>query len=130
MRNAITLIEAEPAAARRLDFLAFWIGLASLLLAALGILAMTWIATRDRLRETGALRALCARREDIFRQFAYEAGTLDLVGTAAGVMLGWASFMLLARAADLPYRFDLDAALIAVLVALTLNIAFVCWPAL
>lgn len=129
VRNAITLIDAELGAARRLDFLTLWVGLASLLLAALGILAMAWISTRDRLREIGTLRALGARRQDIFRQFAYEAGTLALIGTAAGVMLGWASSLSLARAAELPYRFDVSAAVIAVLVALTLNIAFVCWPA-
>lgn len=130
VRNAMTLIEAELASAQRLDFLTLWISLATLLLAALGILAMAWISTRDRLREIGTLRALGARRSDIFLQFAFEAGALALIGTTIGLALGAASSVLLARIAQLPYLFDLGTALIAAVVALTFNVAFACWPAL
>lgn len=129
VRNAITLIDAELASARRLGFLTAWISLATLLLAGVGILAMAWIATRDRIREIGTLRALGAERSDIFRQFALEASLLALIGTLVGWLLGWAASVLLERITGLPYLFDVTTAVVATLIALAVNVTFACWPA-
>lgn len=129
VRNSITLIEAELDSAKRLEFLGLWISLATLSLAGLGILAMSWIGTHERFREIGTLRALGATRGDIFQQLVFESGSLALLGTVAGVLLGWSGSVMMSQVFDFPYRFDSGTATLAVLVSAGLNVGFACWPA-
>lgn len=130
VQNQKTLIDTQLAASRRLTFFVRWIGLSALLVAGLGVLAMAWIAVRDRTREIGTRRALGATAGDVFLQFAYEAGVLASLGVLLGLLLGWAASQLLARLAALPFVFDGGNALLALAVALLLNLLFAGWPAL
>jgi len=65
------------------------------------LLASTWVFCfliqlavfammfNERLRETGMLRALGARRRDVMRLFMTEAGLIVVSGSLAGVGVGW-----------------------------------------
>jgi len=62
----------------------------SLLVGAIGILTVMWIAVRERTSEVGLLRAIGASRLQVAGLFLAEAAAVALVGGAAGVALGLA----------------------------------------
>ena len=61
------------------------IGAISLLVGAIGILTMMWIAVGERTSEIGLLKALGATRDDVRNLFLAEAALLSAVGGAAGI---------------------------------------------
>lgn len=64
------------------------IGAISLLVGAIGILTMMWIAVGERTAEIGLLKALGATRGQIARLFLLEAALLSVVGGGVGVAVG------------------------------------------
>ncbi len=128
--NQKTLVDAQLQAASQLAFFVRWIGLSALMMSGLGVLAMAWIAVRDRTREIGTRRALGATAADVFLQFAGEAAALAALGAIAGLGLGWGVSRLVAARAQLPFVFEFDTAALALLAALLLNVLFASWPAL
>lgn len=128
--NQKDLIETQLASANRLGFLVRWIGLSGLVVAGLGVLAIAWIAVRDRTTEIGTRRALGATAPDVFFQFAFEAMVLATIGAVAGLALGWAASRLTAHQAALPFVFERGNALLALGMALLLNLIFASWPAI
>jgi putative ABC transport system permease protein len=64
------------------------IGGISLLVGAIGILTMMWIAVNERVEEIGVMRALGATRENVQRLFLLEAVILTLLGGAGGIAAG------------------------------------------
>jgi putative ABC transport system permease protein len=64
------------------------IGGISLLVGAIGILTMMWIAVNERVEEIGVMRALGATREDVQRLFLLEAVILTVLGGAGGIAAG------------------------------------------
>lgn len=73
------------------------VGLIALVVAALGIINTMVTAVLERTRQIGILMAIGASRADIRRIFLFEAGSIGLIGGAAGILLGVA----LSRAANL-----------------------------
>lgn len=130
VQNQKTLVETQMQASAQLGFFVRWIGFSALLVAGLGVLAMAWIAVRDRTREIGTRRALGATRADVFLQFAWEAVALAALGAATGLALGWGVSRLVAARAGLPFVFEGGAAVLALAAALLLNLLFASWPAL
>jgi len=130
VQNQKTLVETQMQASAQLGFFVRWIGFSALLVAGLGVLAMAWIAVRDRTREIGTRRALGATRADVFLQFAWEAVALAALGAATGLALGWGVSRLVAARAGLPFVFETGAAALALAAALVLNLLFASWPAL
>jgi len=130
VQSQTDLITAQLSAADRLAFLVRWIGRSGLAVAGLGILAIAWITVRDRTREIGTRRALGATAPDIFFQFATEAGLLATLGALAGLGIGVAASRLLASQAGLPLVIDAGNALVALALAIVLNLLFASWPAL
>lgn len=124
------LIDTQLAAASRLGFLVRWIGFSGLVVSGLGVLAIAWISVRDRTREIGTRRALGARREDVFFQFAFEASVLATIGAGSGLGAGWLASKLAASQAQLPFIFELRNALLALGMAVVLNLVFASWPAI
>jgi putative ABC transport system permease protein len=127
--NQKDLIDTQLAAADRLGFLVRWIALSGLLVSGLGVLAIAWIAVRDRTTEIGTRRALGATAPDVFFQFAFEAMVLATVGAALGLGVGWAASRITAQQAALPFIFEGGNALLALGMALILNLVFASWPA-
>jgi putative ABC transport system permease protein len=64
------------------------IGAISLLVGAMGILTMMWIAVGERTGEIGLLRALGATRAQVLELFLLESVMLSAVGGAAGIAAG------------------------------------------
>jgi putative ABC transport system permease protein len=64
------------------------IGGISLLVGAIGILTMMWIAVGERTREIGLMRALGATRRQVRTLFLAEAAALAGLGGAAGLLVG------------------------------------------
>ncbi|GIK36034.1 MAG: hypothetical protein AMXMBFR45_03260 [Gammaproteobacteria bacterium] len=128
--NQVELIQTQLAAANRLGFLVRWIGLSGLVVAGLGVLAIAWIAVRDRTTEIGTRRALGATAPDVFFQFAFEAMVLASIGATMGLGLGWIASRITAQQAALPFIFETGNALLALAMALLLNLVFASWPAI
>jgi putative ABC transport system permease protein len=124
------LIETQLTSADRLAFLVAWIGFSALLVSGLGILAIAWIAVRDRTTEIGTRRALGATARDVFFQFAFEATVLATIGVLLGLLLGWLASWITAREAGLVFVFDEKMAALALTMAFALNFLFASWPAL
>ncbi len=129
VRSQTDLITAQLSAADRLAFLVRWIGRSGLAVAGLGILAIAWITVRDRTREIGTRRALGATAPDIFFQFAAEAGLLATLGALAGLVIGVVASRALATQAGLPLVVDAGNTLVALVLAIVLNLIFASWPA-
>lgn len=72
-------------------------GLVFLLAAALGVLNTMLMATHDRVREYGLIKALGASRLRIFRDVLVEAVLLSLVANALGVALGVAGSLVMQK---------------------------------
>jgi putative ABC transport system permease protein len=130
VQSQTDLINAQLSSADRLAFLVRWIGRSGLAVAGLGILAIAWITVRDRTREIGTRRALGATAPDIFFQFAAESALLATLGALAGLAVGLAASRVLARQAGLPLVIDATNALVALALAIILNLLFASWPAL
>jgi putative ABC transport system permease protein len=66
------------------------IGAISLVVGAIGVLTIMWIAVGERTAEIGLLKAIGARPSDILLIFLGEATMLSAVGGALGVLAGFA----------------------------------------
>jgi putative ABC transport system permease protein len=66
------------------------IGAISLLVGAIGVLTMMWIAVSERIREIGLMRAVGATAEQVEHLFLIESVVVTLIGGAGGIVLGLA----------------------------------------
>lgn len=66
------------------------IGGVSLLVGAIGILTMMWIAVSERQNEIGLIRSVGATRHQVQLVFLVEAATLATLGGLLGIAVGWA----------------------------------------
>ena len=129
VQNQKQLIDTQIAASDRLLFLVRWIGISALAVSGLGVLAIAWIAVKERTGEIGTRRALGATRADIFLQVVLEAAVLSLLGCFAGLALAVEGSPMLARWADQPTIFDRSSAWLAASAAMGLNLIFALIPA-
>jgi putative ABC transport system permease protein len=73
---------------RALQGLSFVLMVILLVIMAAGIMNTLWIATRERTREIGMLRAIGMQRSGVARLFLFEAALLGVSGALLGVSLG------------------------------------------
>jgi putative ABC transport system permease protein len=128
IQNQKTLIDTQMVAASRLDFFLRWIAASALTVSGLGIVAITWIALRERTREIGTRRALGATRSDIFLQVSVETAALAVTGSVVGVAVSWPASYIINESVGLPFVFERDSAAFALAAAITLNLAFSLLP--
>jgi putative ABC transport system permease protein len=128
IQNQKTLLDTQMAAAARLDYLLRWIAASALTVSGLGIVAITWIAIKERTREIGTLRALGATRRDIFLQVSVETGALALTGCLLGVAVSWPASRLISNSVGLPFVFDRRTAAFAFAAAMTVDLVFCVFP--
>ena len=124
VQNQKTLVDTQLAASEQLGFFLRWVGTSALLVSGLGIVAITWIAVRERTREIGTRRALGATSADIFLQIQCENGSLALLGGLVGIALSWPISLLLSAAFSLPFVFHEKNALLVFEIAGALNLVF------
>ncbi len=123
------LLDTQLTASNQLMFFVRWVGISTLGVSGLGILAIAWIGVRERTREIGTRRALGATRSDVFLQIVGEAAILSTAGCIAGEGLGWEMATLLAGWAGQPRVFDPASARLVMAIATALNLAFAAIPA-
>jgi putative ABC transport system permease protein len=128
VQNQKTLLDTQMAAASRLDFFLRWIAASALTVSGLGIVAITWIALKERTHEIGTRRALGATRNDIFLQVLVETATLAVTGSLFGAAVSWPTSHLISQSVGLPFVFQGSTAAFALAVAVTLNLAFSVLP--
>jgi len=128
VQNQKSLLDTAFAAASRLALFLRWISASALLVSGLGIVAITWIAVKERTREFGTRRALGATATDVFFQTILETSTLAAGGALLGLAFSWPTSQFISNSVGLPFVFDKPNALAAVSVAVTLNVLFAILP--
>jgi putative ABC transport system permease protein len=124
IQNQKTLLDTQMAAAERLGLFVRFVGASALLVSGLGIVAITWIAVRERTCEIGTRRALGASSTDIFLQMQCENGSLALLGGVLGIGLSWPISRLLSGQLGLPFVFEGKSAILVFEIAGALNLVF------
>lgn len=128
IQNQKSLIDTQVAAAQQLGFFLRWIGASALAVSGLGIVAITWIAVKERTHEIGTRRAIGATAADIFLQVICETLALALTGGLLGMVLSWPTSHWISDAVRLPFVFDSGSALLTFLASATLNLTFSILP--
>ena len=129
IQNQKTLLDTQMAAGERLSFFLRWIAASALTVSGLGIVAITWIAVKERTHEIGTRRALGANQMDIFFQVSFETVTLALAGSLFGLLVAWPVSRLIGRSAGLPFVFERRTAIVAFAAAMTIDMVFSLVPA-
>ena len=83
-----TLLSAFGQIADTVRIGAFVVSAIALLAAGIGIMNIMLVSVTERTREIGVRKAIGARRDDIIRQFLFEAIVLSELGGLAGILLG------------------------------------------
>ncbi len=73
------------------------IGMIALLVASLGIVNTMVMATLERYREIGIMKAVGARNSDVRMIFFFESGAIGLLGGLLGVACGWVASLVINR---------------------------------
>jgi putative ABC transport system permease protein len=128
IQNQKSLLDTQMAAAKRLDFFLWWIAASALAVSGLGIVAITWIAVKERTHEIGTRRALGATAIDIFFQVTCETAALALGGGFIGLAISWPTSRLISDSVGLPFVFDRNSAALAFVAAAALNLVFSILP--
>jgi putative ABC transport system permease protein len=118
--EATAIIEVANETSSTLTTLVILIGAISLVVGAIGIANMMFVAVRERTREIGIRRAVGATQPDIVVQFLVESVVLSLLGGAIGAAMG------VGLAAWLPGRvLDVPAVISSAAILLALGVSFV-----
>lgn len=128
IQNQKSLLDTQTAAASRLGLFLRWIAATALAISGLGIMAITWIAVKERTREIGTRRALGATAADIFLEVTCEMLALAFGGGLLGMALSWPTSRLISDSVRLPFIFDGKSAVLAFAAAVALNLAFSIFP--
>jgi putative ABC transport system permease protein len=128
IQNQKTLLDTQMAAAARLNFFLRWIAASALTVSGLGIVAITWIAVKDRTHEIGTRRALGATSGDIFFQITVETAALALSGSILGVAVSWPASRLISGSVGLPFVFERGTAAFSFAAAMAIDLIFTFFP--
>jgi len=123
-----SLLDTQTTAARRLRSFLWWIAGSALAVSGIGMVAISWIAVTQRIREIGTRRALGATSADIVLQIACEMLAPALSGALLGTVASWPASRLISDAVGLPFVFDRRSAIISFAAAVALNLAFSILP--
>ena len=128
IQNQKSVLDAQAAAARRLNFFLLWIAGSALAVSSLGMLGISWIAVKERTREIGTRRALGATAADIFLQVASESVAMALIGCTVGFVFSWPLSIALSYWNSQSFVFVRSSAVVSIAVSASLNIAFALLP--
>jgi putative ABC transport system permease protein len=101
-----------------------------LLVGGIGVMNIMLVSVTERTYEIGIRKAIGARRADILIQFLLEAASLTFLGGIAGIVFGW-MIALVTRLifTTLPAAVPLWAALLGIVVSVSVGLFFGIWPA-
>ncbi|QEG34618.1 ABC transporter permease [Bythopirellula goksoeyrii] len=125
----LDLLEQAQATQRIFNFVLGATAAISLLVGGIGIMNIMLATVSERTHEIGIRRALGAKQSDIIFQFLIETVTLSLFGTGLGVLLGLAAPSLVTYLSGMDTVVTIWSVGVAVVVSLTVGIAFGIYPA-
>jgi len=124
-----TLVSAFAQVAATIRVGAFIVSAIALLAAGIGIMNIMLVSVTERTREIGVRKAIGARRDDIIKQFLFEAVVLSEVGGLAGILFGVAGGNGVALFFDIAMVFPWGWALTGLIVCSLIGIGFGWYPA-
>jgi putative ABC transport system permease protein len=98
-----------------------------LMVGGIGVMNIMLVSVTERTREIGIRKAIGARRRDIMWQFLIEAMTLTAMGGLLGLLIGWATTLLIKL--FVPSYVPLWAPLAGLLSSVGIGLIFGLWPA-
>jgi len=124
-----SLITAFAQVADTIRIGAFVISAIALLASGIGIMNIMLVSVTERTREIGLRKAIGARRNDIVRQFLFEAVLLSEVGGLIGILVGIGGGNGLAIWLDISMVFPYGWAITGLVVCSVIGIGFGFYPA-
>ncbi len=124
-----TLLSAFGEIAGTVRIGAFVVSAIALLAAGIGIMNIMLVSVTERTREIGVRKAIGARRDDIIKQFLFEAVFLSELGGLAGILFGVAGGNGVAFWFDMSVVFPWGWALTGLAVCSVIGIGFGWYPA-
>src|SRR5438128_7038003 len=124
-----TLVSAFAQVAGTIRVGAFIISAIALLAAGIGIMNIMLVSVTERTREIGVRKAIGARKQDIVRQFLFDAVLLSEVGGLAGILLGHGGGSGVALWFDIAMVFPWGWALTGLIVCSMIGTGFGWYPA-
>ncbi|HEX3606256.1 MAG TPA: ABC transporter permease [Candidatus Dormibacteraeota bacterium] len=124
-----SILEALDTTSTALTLLLAGVAGISLLVGGIGVMNIMLVSVTERIAEIGLRKAVGATRQDILRQFLFEAASLGLAGGVLGVGLGLVCTFLLNHYTSLLTVFAPTAALAALLIAAGIGLVFGVFPA-
>ena len=124
-----TLLSAFGQVASTVRVGAFVVSAIALLAAGIGIMNIMLVSVTERTREIGVRKAIGARRDDIIKQFLFEAVVLSELGGLAGILFGVAGGNGVALWFDMSVVFPWGWALTGLIVCSIIGIGFGWYPA-
>src|SRR2546423_333493 len=98
-----------------------------LMVGGIGVMNIMLVSVTERTREIGTRKAIGARRKDILWQFLIEAATLTGFGGLVGLLLGWATTLLIRL--FVPSYVPIWAPIAGFVASVGIGIIFGLWPA-
>jgi putative ABC transport system permease protein len=124
-----TLVSAFAQVAGTIRIGAFVVSAIALLAAGIGIMNIMLVSVTERTREIGVRKAIGARRDDIVKQFLFEAVVLSEVGGLVGILLGVGGGNGIALWFDIAMVFPWGWAVTGLVVCSLIGIGFGWYPA-
>ncbi len=129
VRNLSEIAATAKNTSRAIALLLAILASIALLVGGIGIMNILLVSVTERTREIGIRMALGARRSHVLLQFLVEAALLSCVGGAAGLVVGIAASVSIARLAGWPIEFSPLAILGSVAFSALIGIFFGFYPA-
>ncbi len=101
----------------------------SLLVGGIGVMNIMLVSVLERTREIGVLKALGARKHDIWIQFLVEAAFMSLAGGIIGVAGGWVASYFVSTMGGMTTLVTADVVILAVSVSVGIGLFFGFYPA-
>jgi putative ABC transport system permease protein len=101
----------------------------SLLVGGIGVMNIMLVSVLERTREIGILKALGAKKHDIWIQFLIEAAFMTLAGGIIGVAGGWGASRIISSVGQMTTMVSPDIVILAVSVSVGIGLFFGFYPA-
>jgi len=129
IQNQLTILETERATTQTFTTMIAGVAAISLFVGGIGILAVMFLAVKERTNEIGLRMAVGSRRKDIIVQFISEATILGFLGGFMGVFLGTAGAWIGKTATKWQTEISLKPIVISLFFSLSIGLFFGVFPA-
>ena len=129
IQNQLTILETERVTTQTFTTMIAGVAAISLFVGGIGILAVMFLAVKERTNEIGLRMAVGSRRKDIIVQFISEATILGFFGGFMGVFLGTAGAWIVETATKWQTAISLKPIVISLFFSLSIGLFFGVFPA-